>query len=356
MGKYTIASRELGQRIQSGTADWKLAVLGSLVFLAIEVLQGHESGALMHLGNGRAILKGQTSPSTKDISAGNSNHRLGAETEDFVAAFTRLSVEEYPFFDLGTVVPPAMPDQPIYFADLKDARLSLNSILTAIYSSIRRHGRNYLQVLPLSPLPHTVEAEIARLRETLKHWLQVFENLLFHQDYDIENPIPASVLKVQYLVIWIKVSAYFLFDETAYDQYRPLFEEIVERSEKVIEAGMRSSSKLKGPCFTLDIAMAQPLYFVARKCREPTLRRRAIGVMKKVGQEGIYTGRTIAKIAEWIVATEEKVDSAGTKVSERRFHDVAFDFHSDTRTASVLATGRTVDGMWEQKSTVLDLV
>jgi hypothetical protein len=356
MGKYTIASRELGQRIKTGTADWKLAVLGSLVFLAIEVLQGHESGALMHLGNGIAILQGQVSPSAKDTSARYPNYRLGAETEDLVAAFTRLSVEEFPFFDLRTFVPPAIPGQPIYFADLKDTRLSLNSIVTAVYNSIRRHGTNDLQVLPLTPLPHTVAAEIARLQETLKYWFQVFENLLFLQEYDIENSVPASVLKLQYLVIWIKVSVYFLFDETAYDQYLPLFEEVVERSERVIEANMRGSSKLKGPCFILDIAIAQPLYFVTRKYQEPTLRRKAIGVMKKVGQEGVYTGRTIAKIAEWIVATEERVDSAGTEVIERRFHNVSFDFHPDTRTATVLATRRTVDGMWEQKSTVLDLV
>jgi hypothetical protein len=355
MGKYNIASKELGQRIENGTADWRLAILGSLVFLAIEVLQGHESGALMHLGNGMAILKSHLSPSADDTSIVFPSDHLGAETEDLVAAFTRLSVEEFPFFDLHTSVPSATPSQPTYFADLKDAGTSLNSIVTAVYNFKRRHGTNNLDLLPLHPLPGTVAAELARLQETLKYWLQAFENVLFLQGYDIETSLPASVLKLQHLVSWIKLSAYFLFDEMAYDQYLPHFEEVVRRSERVIESKMNSYSKVKGPCFTLDIAMAQPLYFVARKCREPALRRRAIEVMKKVGEEGIYTGRTVAKVAKWIIAAEEGVDSAGAVVTERRFHDVSFDFHPGTRTATVLATWRNVDGTWEQGSIVLDL-
>jgi hypothetical protein len=308
----------------------------------------------MHLGNGMAILKSHLSPSAKYPSARYLDYHLGAETEDLVAAFTRLSVEEFPFFDLRSSVPLAMPSQPIYFSDLKVAGTSLNCIVTAVYSFIRRHGTNDLEVLPLYPLPDTVAAELAILQEALNSWLQAFEHFLVLQRHDSKS-LPASILKLQYLVIWIKVSVYFLFDETVYDQYLPHFEEVVQRSERAIESKMSGYSKLKGPCFTLDIAMAQPLYFVARKCRDPSLRRRAVEMMKKVGREGIYTGRTVAKVAEWIVAAEEGVDSIGVVVTQRRFHDVSFDFHPNTKTATVVATRRTVDGTWEQNTIVLDL-
>lgn len=355
MSKYNIASRELGQRIKTGTADWRLAVLGSLVFLAIEVLQGHESGALMHLGNGMAILKSHLVPSAEYPSVMQLDYPMGAETEDLVAALTRLSVDEFPFFGLHTLVPPAIPNQPIYFIDLKDAGASLNSIVTAVYNFIRRYGAISLELIPLHPLPDIVATELARLQEILSSWLLAFENFLSLQSHITESSIPASVLKLQYLVISTKLSAYFLFHETAYDQYFPHFEEVVQRSEKIIEAKMSGYSKLKGPCFTLDIAMAQPLYFVARKCRDPSLRRRAIEMMKKVGSEGIYTGRTIAKVAEWIVTAEEKVAASGKVVIERRFHDVSFDFHPDTSTATILATRRTAYGTWEQSTIVLNL-
>jgi len=71
--------------------------------------------------------------------------------------------------------------------------------------------------------------------------------------------------------------------------------------------------------------MAQPLYFVARKCRDQRLRMRAIGEMKKVGDKGIYTRRTVAKVAEWVVTSEIGVSAPGSFVpEERRLRDVCF--------------------------------
>jgi hypothetical protein len=49
--------------------------------------------------------------------------------------------------------------------------------------------------------------------------------------------------------------------------------------------------------------------------------------MKKVGRDGIYTGRTIAKVAEWIVKNEEsEIFRSGVVCEETRFQDATFDF------------------------------
>lgn len=54
--KYAIALQTLRQRLQDRTVDWRLVSMGTLVFLAIEVLQGNEHGAIVHFRNGKQIV------------------------------------------------------------------------------------------------------------------------------------------------------------------------------------------------------------------------------------------------------------------------------------------------------------
>ena len=360
--KYSIASKILGLRIKAGTVDWKIVVLGSLVLLAIEVLEGHESGALMHLNNGAAILKGillTTADASSTMGVGGTTFpyiQHGIETEYLVAAFTRLSVQELPFFGVPiSVVPPApaTTSQKSYFTNVRDARNSLNSIIAAVYAFVRRYEQPDLRISPIQPLSGVTSTEISYLQITLRSWIQTFDSfysLLEH--VDTETSLAANVLIVQYHVSWVKISCFL--DEMSYDQYLPRFEEILERSKAIILADEGDPwSKSRGPCFTLDIATAQPLYFVARKCRDPQLRRSAVELMKKVGT-GIYTGRTIAKVAEWIIRTEE--DSTGMfVVAGHRLHEVSFDFHQETRTGTVLATRSDIDGTLQHITETLNL-
>lgn len=54
--KYAIALQTLRQRLEDRTVDWRLVSMGTLVFLAIEVLQGNEDGAIVHFRNGKQIV------------------------------------------------------------------------------------------------------------------------------------------------------------------------------------------------------------------------------------------------------------------------------------------------------------
>ncbi|KAH8660882.1 hypothetical protein BGZ60DRAFT_530882 [Tricladium varicosporioides] len=55
--EYNAAIRELDRFLRYGNRNSEIVVLASIVFIAIEVLQGFESKALMHLRNAIAILR-----------------------------------------------------------------------------------------------------------------------------------------------------------------------------------------------------------------------------------------------------------------------------------------------------------
>ncbi|PVH85458.1 hypothetical protein DL98DRAFT_527466 [Cadophora sp. DSE1049] len=363
--KYSLASRMLGQRMKSGTADWKLAILGSLVFLAIEVLQGHELGALLHMRSGEAILK--SLPSSKPnllntlatsgpIYAANVTTDFG-DLEDLVTAYTRLSVDEYPFLGLcGSST--SEPKVPLSFDHFADARSSLNTIIAATYSFYRRYGSVNLKTLPMAALPTKVATGLHDIQTLLQSWRQEMDRFIAEQgDVNEATTLGIKTVLIQYFVAFIRTSTYFYKDQLVYDNHLYQFRELLDLTATVVLADHAPyiKSRGKGPCYTLDIAMAQPLFFVACRCRDPELRRKAICVMKLVGKDGLYTGRTVAKVAEWVVSVEEGENPGGVVGEEKRFQDVSFDFDMKKKVGTVWATKRNVDGEWQQVTQLLDL-
>lgn len=260
--------------------------------------------ALMHFRSGSAILKSLSFPccATPRLS-GTSQFlivpsRIG-DFDDLASAFTRLSAEEYTFAGPASTTVDTIPDPPSRFDSIVQARKSINSIITFMYAFLRRSSLEHLDHFPYC-FPATVTLELDHIRAMLQAWLQAFNTFLCGQtNSDAEIDLGAKVLLVQHLVACIKISTYFSSDQMIYDSYLNEFWQIMDMTAMIVEADNTLWRKSRGPCFTLDIAMAQPLYFVAHRCRDLALRSRAIDVMKKVGRDGIYTGKTIAKIAEW---------------------------------------------------------
>ncbi len=55
--QYNLAIQKLNYCLDASTRSWELAVLASIVFINIEVLQGHDNKVLVHLQSALAILK-----------------------------------------------------------------------------------------------------------------------------------------------------------------------------------------------------------------------------------------------------------------------------------------------------------
>ena len=363
--KYSLASRMLGQKIKSGTAGWKLAVLGSLIFLAIEVLQGHEMGALLHMRSGEAILRSLPSGksgiyNTLSITSVKETTNVAidcGDSGDLVTAYTRLSIDEYPFLGLcGSSN--SEPEVPLSFKNIKNARSILNALIAATYSFYRRHGSVNLKILPMEALPTRVATELQDIQTLLQSWRQALNRLIAEQQISDEaTSLGIKNIMIDYLVAFIRTSTFFYKDQLIYDNYLPHFEELLDLTATVVLDNHNSSHIPggKGPCYTLDVAMARPLFFVACRCRDPNLRRKAICVMKLVGKDGMYSGRAVAKVAEWVVAAEEGENTDGFAREERRFHDVSFDFDIRTKVGTVCATKRNDEGELEQVIQLLDL-
>jgi hypothetical protein len=94
---------------------------------------------------------------------------------------------------------------------------------------------------------------------------------------------------------------YLSVAQTAFDQHKGRFEDVVHHADIILTlSGTR-------PSFTFEMGVIPPLYFVATKCRDPTIRRRALSLLKKaLERESSWRASHAARALEQIIALEEE--------------------------------------------------
>ena len=92
------------------------------------------------------------------------------------------------------------------------------------------------------------------------------------------------------------------------DSFLPLYRAIVSLAETNLglsHSDTQQTSQL-APSFSLDMGVIGPLYEVSRHCRNPTLRRKIVHLLRMSNrQEGLLNSITYARIVETIIDIEE---------------------------------------------------
>jgi hypothetical protein len=114
-----------------------------------------------------------------------------------------------------------------------------------------------------------------------------------------------KVLQIHRLLAWTTLSVNPRNNQTGWDEFRPVFEEIVNLAAAIVEVDNPASDRTA--LFSADMGITGPLYDVVARCRHPVTRRKAIAVLKHgVRQEGIWNSFLTAKIAERVMEIEEQ--------------------------------------------------
>ena len=114
-----------------------------------------------------------------------------------------------------------------------------------------------------------------------------------------------AMLKIQQEIgfLSLQLGRTYFDDQTLWDQFLPLFNQIVSLAAEILDFGSKSR---RYPTFSLDMGVVGPLYEVASRCRDPVIRRKAISLMKsRCMQEGVWNSILTAKVAERLVEIEE---------------------------------------------------
>ena len=128
-----------------------------------------------------------------------------------------------------------------------------------------------------------------KFQRDLQEWVRKFESLVSQlarngQQLD-ENAITLLRLHSRTVSVWLSVCT--SAEECAVDLHIADFEEIIELGAKLVSQGEPGPSRPE--IFSFEMGLIAPLYYAALKCRVPSLRRRALQVLRLAPRrEGLW--------------------------------------------------------------------
>lgn len=271
-------------------------LVACLIFICYENVRGNHKASQVHLQSGRSILNQRwetLSKQSKRSSDAREIARLFARLDLSAMTFSssRSPYQHYvcPYYDIENNLPEHA------FKDVSEARAPLiDHVRWWIYllnqlSEASTNGN-------LAALAR-INADVEKCKGRLAHWRVCFE--------DAAERAPASSrLMIATLRLWhdladLLIDAGFYGSESRFDGLLPRFETMLRHGAEIIEAESGS--------FSLELGTTMPLFVVASRCRDPTIRRRAIGLLRaKPKRESVWSSVGAAAIAERIMTIEEQ--------------------------------------------------
>jgi hypothetical protein len=237
----------------------------------------------------------------------------------------------------SSLSPPSMPDQ---FFNLREARLAWDTLLEkmlrfteTLFAYTRASGGNN----PMGILPKSIQAYGLSFRGQLKQWAEAFEPILQSRTapgVTYQEKAGIAVLKMFQIMSQILYLMTFSDSELHFDAFHNEFKTIVDLALEVVGDEERRAAAKRcpdpeycthrhhrtpdifggfdynthhiKPSFSADLGIVPPLFVAATKCRNPTIRRQAIQLLKSSARrEGMWDSELTARIGQWVVDIEE---------------------------------------------------
>ncbi|KAF4627221.1 hypothetical protein G7Y89_g10936 [Cudoniella acicularis] len=297
----------------------ELSLISALLCMYYELLQENFETAQVHLENClnvlNPLLPSQGSWLTNSL--GGKMHKSISIDEDIVQEFAHLDIEAS--CTLGKRAPSMCLAEttlkiPTPFISISQARQLLYGLTSQLHSFMRYTADEYKsKILPV-PLPTIAEANFFQAR--LKEWESSFSSFLSNPCTKLsrQEQQAANVLSIQEKVTYMKAATCLYAEEMIFDQFDQEFEEILCLADYIIYTmtpspakDVSSSSSINKVILTFDMGIIEALFWTAIKCRSPSIRHRAIDILRKVTwQEGVWNAEMMVAMAEKFVATEEE--------------------------------------------------
>jgi hypothetical protein len=301
LSQYNKAIAYLAKAMNSPSSNSvDTALLVCILFVCVECLRGDYQPAIKHFQGGMSIAiaaGGTKGPNSR-------NSRITGVREKLVPFFNRLELlgQVYghrPPYEYGLEPLDILPRN---FRSIVEARDSIVHIMNLALRSIHktkfaRHDGT------ISPDDYRYHSEITTC---ILAWKPALDRFLLSVRPSPRLKEAATILEIQQTVALTWLNRSLVPEESAADADIPLYEHAVRLAETLSTDSAQNDKTLPTSTFLFDMETVSPIYLVAIKCREPSIRRRAIALLRRtVRREGLWDSVKAAAIAERIVEIEE---------------------------------------------------
>jgi hypothetical protein len=302
----------------------------------------------------------------EEIGATNPLLSTPAHNNDLLQIFARLDVQAISFAKDGW-----MKEHPFVSGNMKAFWDSMPSTFSTLEEAEKYNNglaRRTMHILSVGVRPRKqkmfpvngwwgeTDPKIVATQQALltdcDRWVAAFKPLF---DSVLAAGNPERILFGKMLKVFIHTAIHGTFilccsDETLYDQFLPGFTETVNFCSDVLVSLEKDTSKWPpDPKFSFDSMVIIPLYIVSHKCREGTVRRKAIQLLLTYSRrEGVWDSLFAGKMGEWAMRVEEEFMVDGKVPGWARIHGVAFDNDVASRKAVLTCQQRTSEESMEE--------
>ncbi|KAK5332310.1 hypothetical protein LTR98_011560 [Exophiala xenobiotica] len=285
-------------------------LIACYLFSSIEALYGDYITSLRHVSSGiRLLLNGndETNPQSYPMAAPSPSSSEGEQIEEsLLQHFSRLDLQAATFnpeWDPSMMKSTLICTTTTYFSTLEQARSLLTPLMLQIMAYKRFEGRGKSDDEESSDDTNAKD----RLLDYLHQWSIAMEMWLVRNGSSLDHvEVDGSKsLKVLCAAAFIMLSVPVSAEEVTYDKFLPQFQEIVELADSLTmpRTAIDTQPRLD---FSHEIGIIPPLYLTGTKCRDPSVRRRALRLLvSSRRKEGVWESQLAAKATERIIACEE---------------------------------------------------
>jgi hypothetical protein len=335
MNKAIKQMRETVQKKQ----DLRTTLLASILIIAFEIYHGNHESALDQIRSSVQLLEDWTAPYNCTLDTAALSPSPHTVEDDLVHAFYRLEIEGMVYIDKLPVQchlsrkddrASTVEKMPFAFSTISEAQIFGKILMRRVIhflivawtydpETVQEPDKS-LYVLDKIRCRATEEslAERERYRDELARWYKAFTPLLSRATASPEarDRYSAICLQVHYLCTCIAIDCLFRPSEMFFDTLKPQLIEVLTLTKILLDHEDDSF-------FVFDSQVILPLEIVARKCRDPGVRREAIRLMEGVKRrEGFMDSLVLARVCRWLVGIEEEGMLGRFIPEEARVRDV----------------------------------
>ncbi|CEL10799.1 hypothetical protein ASPCAL13910 [Aspergillus calidoustus] len=306
---YARSLAKIRTQIERGAVDAQVALVSCVLFVCIETLQGRVEEALQLYQQGvRLIL---------DLRKGGGAGSAALLESTIVPLFIRLgtvalTISSVPACDLFDLID---LHGEYSFTSLEAARDALIPLAYRVLMLQNDAGSNPWLGIETNITPELLATQIT-LRERLKQWHHAYTELAEtistkpaspnsnSQPSSNSNTSITALLLTYHTTLNMIVATCLTQNKSVYDAHIPGFRTIVEQASRALDAS--ASSDASQPVFTFELGVGLPLFWTALECREPSLRRRALALLRRAPpMQGFYKCAPGIALAGKIMQLEE---------------------------------------------------
>ncbi|KAJ2904843.1 hypothetical protein MKZ38_007035 [Zalerion maritima] len=373
ISQYAHAVTEMRRFKEMERQSMRTQLMANVLLACFDSFVGAHQQAIMQIKNGLHLLE-LLRQSHRNQLLPTSQEPLD---EDLVHMFTRLAIQaktydmafHFPEPHVVRLVPqlvnndappsplsdpeppsPSLSSNGVYisFTTLVEARIAWDKL---VYKIFRFTEMGFQSTnAPMGLLHSDIKRYGLSFHQQLKDWAVSFESLFQSRHNDGITPqvkAGMATLKMTYIMSYILFVMTFQFSELDFDNYKDSFQEIINLALEVVGDQERRAAAAKGcpqeqclhryfkvdifgkcpsdlltyhikPSFSADMGIVQPLYVAATKCRDATIRRQAIQLLRNSARrEAMWDSELCARIGQWIVDIEEDGEDVASPTSQQ---------------------------------------